>query len=110
MINFFCYKQKTAYVMRISDWSSDVCASDLGRAFLIAGDDQADRAGQVFGQVVQGRDIGGDGALHVDGSAPVEQLAANLRPEGIARPAIARRDHVQKIGRASSGERVFKYL
>src|SRR3546814_5849903 len=26
---FFCFKQKTAYEMRISDWSSDVCASDL---------------------------------------------------------------------------------
>src|SRR3546814_17962648 len=26
---FFCFKQKTAYEMRISDWSSDVCSSDL---------------------------------------------------------------------------------
>src|SRR3546814_18335619 len=31
MIVFF-FKQKTAYVMGISDWSSDVCSSDLGRA------------------------------------------------------------------------------
>src|SRR3546814_15689352 len=36
---FFFFKQKTAYEMRISDWSSDVCSSDLqsgvvkGRAF-----------------------------------------------------------------------------
>src|SRR3546814_6114932 len=30
---FFFFKQKTAYEMRISDWSSDVCSSDLlGRA------------------------------------------------------------------------------
>src|SRR3546814_6147853 len=29
---FFFFKQKTAYEMRISDWSSDVCSSDL--AFL----------------------------------------------------------------------------
>src|SRR3546814_9548626 len=29
---FFFFKQKTAYEMRISDWSSDVCSSDL-RAF-----------------------------------------------------------------------------
>src|SRR3546814_952125 len=29
MILFFCFKQKTAYEMRISDWSSDVCSSDL---------------------------------------------------------------------------------
>src|SRR3546814_18634326 len=29
LIVFFCFKQKTAYEMRISDWSSDVCSSDL---------------------------------------------------------------------------------
>src|SRR3546814_2445500 len=28
---FFFFKQKTAYEMRICDWSSDVCSSDLGR-------------------------------------------------------------------------------
>src|SRR3546814_6317134 len=27
---FLFFKQKTAYEMRISDWSSDVCSSDLG--------------------------------------------------------------------------------
>src|SRR3546814_4069215 len=31
---FFFFKQKTAYEMRISDWSSDVCSSDL--AFAVA--------------------------------------------------------------------------
>src|SRR3546814_4434444 len=29
IIYFFFFKQKTAYEMRISDWSSDVCSSDL---------------------------------------------------------------------------------
>src|SRR3546814_12919508 len=29
MLEVFCVKQKTAYEMRISDWSSDVCSSDL---------------------------------------------------------------------------------
>src|SRR3546814_5879120 len=29
MCLFFFFKQKTAYEMRISDWSSDVCSSDL---------------------------------------------------------------------------------
>src|SRR3546814_6923177 len=28
----FFFKQKTAYEMRISDWSSDVCSSDLGES------------------------------------------------------------------------------
>src|SRR3546814_556389 len=31
---FFVFKQKTSYEMRISDWSSDVCSSDLHRALL----------------------------------------------------------------------------
>src|SRR3546814_7115296 len=36
---FFFFKQKTAYEIRISDWSSDVCSSDLS--------DQSERAGQA---------------------------------------------------------------
>src|SRR3546814_8992817 len=32
MFLFFFFKQNTAYEMRISDWSSDVCSSDLRRA------------------------------------------------------------------------------
>src|SRR3546814_7409886 len=45
---FFFFKQKTAYEMRISDWSSDVCSSDLEkrlRAFRRAAEtDQHDPA------------------------------------------------------------------
>src|SRR3546814_5744123 len=41
LVLFFFFKQKTAYEMRISDWSSDVCSSDLATpslAFAQAGD------------------------------------------------------------------------
>src|SRR3546814_9954744 len=34
LVFFFFFKQKTAYEMRISDWSSDVCSSDLVWATL----------------------------------------------------------------------------
>src|SRR3546814_3955124 len=34
---FFFFKQKTAYEMRISDWSSDVCSSDLHLAARLVG-------------------------------------------------------------------------
>src|SRR3546814_7356573 len=34
---FFFFKQKTAYEMRISDWSSDVCSSDLFQFSSAAG-------------------------------------------------------------------------
>src|SRR3546814_1116562 len=34
LLFFFFFKQKTAYEMRISDWSSDVCSSDLLECFI----------------------------------------------------------------------------
>src|SRR3546814_1766131 len=36
MFFFFFFKQKTAYEMRISDWSSDVCSSDLPTSLQLA--------------------------------------------------------------------------
>src|SRR3546814_2913437 len=52
-IFIFFFKQKTAYEMRISDWSSDVCSSDLLR---IVGIDEPRETDDVGGLVVQ-RDI-----------------------------------------------------
>src|SRR3546814_3780964 len=42
LLFFFFFKQKTAYEMRISDWSSDVCSSDLlrSRHALLQDDEQ----------------------------------------------------------------------
>src|SRR3546814_3872813 len=37
---FFFFKQKTAYEMRISDWSSDVCSSDLDSLIALMGSAQ----------------------------------------------------------------------
>src|SRR3546814_8954345 len=36
VVFFFFFKQKTAYEMRISDWSSDVCSSDLDVLAMLA--------------------------------------------------------------------------
>src|SRR3546814_5936423 len=35
LIFLFFFKQKTAYEMRISDWSSDVCSSDLSNVTIV---------------------------------------------------------------------------
>src|SRR3546814_9388677 len=43
MCLFFFFKQKTAYDMRISDWSSDVCSSDLPQGH--SGERDCDRRG-----------------------------------------------------------------
>src|SRR3546814_2624656 len=50
---FFFFKQKTAYEMRISDWSSDVCSSDLA-------------VGQDADFVLQAGEVNGVGLCRLD--------------------------------------------
>src|SRR3546814_7401505 len=52
---FFFFRQKTAYEMRISDWSSDVCSSDLDVPVVV----KATRAAQAGGvqQAVSGQQV-----------------------------------------------------
>src|SRR3546814_10907271 len=57
---FFFFKQKTAYEMRISDWSSDVCSSDLGHA---ADHDDFVDLGSLEAGIPERRLAGRDGAL-----------------------------------------------
>src|SRR3546814_7717846 len=47
---FFFFKQKTAYEMRISDWSSDVCSSDLDDRQPNAVDDPGPQPFEVIDQ------------------------------------------------------------
>src|SRR3546814_1664465 len=63
---FFFFKQKTAYEMRISDWSSDVCSSDLPvirrferRPFGQVGafDPHVDDLGAIFQRLAIERDL-----------------------------------------------------
>src|SRR3546814_6840473 len=58
---FFFFKQKTAYELRISDWSSDVCSSDLRMASHSAA---RAKAGRIAKQ------IGGPVDLALAGAAP----------------------------------------
>src|SRR3546814_1597618 len=70
MLVFFFFKQKTAYEMRISDWSSDVCSSDLDAGEQGHEDAcERDRAGHRragIGPVAGDRPCGGvdDGERH----------------------------------------------
>src|SRR3546814_13730783 len=45
--------QKTAYEMRISDWSSDVCSSDLGHHRVLVGDVAAELVAEVLAHLRQ---------------------------------------------------------
>src|SRR3546814_2281551 len=66
---FFFFKQKTAYEMRISDWSSDVCSSDL-----LATVAKVQGAGL---QQLSGR-IGEVGAAYAAGSTPIQIFVAQM--------------------------------
>src|SRR3546814_6579221 len=72
----FFFKQKTAYEMRISDWSSDVCSSDLKEAFV------AEAEGVVLGTYYLRANQAGGGA-HVCNAGYMTSAAATGR--GVAR-------------------------
>src|SRR3546814_7084317 len=64
LIIFFFFKQKTAYEMRISDWSSDVCSSDLvaPQVFQLGGifrrDDEAELVTVLAATFLEGGQVG----------------------------------------------------
>src|SRR3546814_6274210 len=92
---FFFFKQKTAYEMRISDWSSDVCSSDLlGRVGIGEGHRQADAIGGLRQRVAVAEydDVGVMGAVHRAGAQfrpDAGRFARDQREPGAHRSAAA---------------------
>src|SRR3546814_8659126 len=80
---FFFFKQKTAYEMRISDWSSDVCSSDLSLVYARAKNEVSDRA---FGTLVDVYENG------------YEFIAHSTRPVPVADPASFRSEE-RRVGK-----------
>src|SRR3546814_12263222 len=80
---FFFFKQKTAYEMRISDWSSDVCSSDLFRRGCAGGgdDDAAQRLALGVGALLGGFEFLRIGA----GGSSIRTLNASLITNTAAR-------------------------
>src|SRR3546814_4031357 len=101
---FFFFKQKTAYEMRISDWSSDVCSSDLGNIFNDTASlklspaqalDDATPWAEAFRVLRTNMQF-----VQVDSPTKVFVVSSSLPAEGKS----------TKIGRASCRERVCKYV
>src|SRR3546814_8054576 len=94
---FFFFKQKTAYEMRISDWSSDVCSSDLCLHpvdyFLSHGL----------------RGLGGGGQRRRDPCHAAVPAAHVLGGGGVADRRERPSGRAREIGRASCRERVCQY-
>src|SRR3546814_8207221 len=72
----FFFKQKTAYDMRISDWSSDVCSSDL--AAQVEGMTVVPEGGSLFTQDVT---LIQDGNSTVEHNIPLDIFYKDLRSE-----------------------------
>src|SRR3546814_1862454 len=99
----FC-KQKTAYEVRISDWSSDVCSSDLRESIFDRRLGELDGVADEIDLAVAAAAVG-HGDLHVEG----EHLwIGEDLVEGVHRPG--RHRQLGKIGRASCRERVCPYV
>src|SRR3546814_9791833 len=113
MFWFFFFKQKTAYEMRISDWSSDVCSSDLDGqppagpdvGGVLVGDAGVAAVGRTRVDGTRQRDAGepapahraGDGADHLarDGDAgEADDLPRLGRLDGAVRRAVDRKSVV----------------
>src|SRR3546814_1059641 len=131
----FWFKQKTAYEMRISDWSSDVCSSDLQSSARRV----RHRRGQIMVHLQpftvngtktsvlvpaytheRGAPTGDDGA-DIPSSTSRKELAARTRsiPSTASRRLVLVFDQqrcrpvgdpFQEIGRASCRERVCQYV
>src|SRR3546814_10900263 len=98
MFFFFFFKQKTAYDMRISDWSSDVCSSDLVEDWANA--------------VEMREDIELGNQNDAVTLNAIWELANPLITQPLT-PAVAKRlidSFIGEIGRASCRERVCKYV
>src|SRR3546814_3341531 len=82
-IYFFFFKQKTAYEMRISDWSSDVCSSDL-----IDVEERMYAAGQIPGSFFRSEGRPGEDAI----------LTCRLIDRPL-RPTFKKRSEERRVGK-----------
>src|SRR3546814_8338939 len=97
---FVFFKQKTAYEMRISDWSSDVCSSDL---IVFDGDSVAEAVAEFNRYNIRKIEL-------ADAGLGEQKMVGRFRtnePDAFAR-AVA--TLMKEIGRASCRERVCPYV
>src|SRR3546814_5689064 len=93
------FKQKTAYEVRSSDWSSDVCSSDLRRAVE-----------RLLRRVLEDRR--GTGERGAQGAGLPPELRGPVRPQVVMGMTASHdaRSVAAQIGRASCRERVCQYV
>src|SRR3546814_19028704 len=124
---FFFFKQKTAYEMRISDWSSDVCSSDL---YPVAGPVTA----EVALNIAEGSSSSHEGAVidlttsPATGNPDIKRYALDAEGLVLDRVSLRAGDDIrltapppqfesasvlltgESIGKASCRDRVWQYV
>src|SRR3546814_3164231 len=93
---FFFFKQKTAYEMRISDWSSDVCSSDLAPQRAVPARWLYDRRGSELFEAI----------TDLPEYYPTRTETRILTESGADIAAKVRHGWAVEIGRAACRERV----
>src|SRR3546814_755992 len=102
----FCFfKQKTAYEMRISDWSSDVCSSDLAASLTAL--DGTVPASDAHSSTAHYHSIIGHPSVHLQ---PLDtlKLSRQWRHRPACNPSLL--EEQDQSGRASCRERVCQYV
>src|SRR3546814_7379206 len=97
----FFFKQKTAYEMRISDWSSDVCSSDLNQCASRSTD-------AALWWSFPWRSMSGFVRRRSAQTKP-QQVSGATRMHGLSERDICSK-FITQIGRASCRERVCQYV
>src|SRR3546814_9814021 len=101
-MSFFFFKQKTAYEMRISDWSSDVCSSDLSLAI----NGEMRQSGHTGLMLFPTFEL----IAHISRHFTLEpgDLVFTGTPAGVG--PLHSGDQLLKLGRASCRDRVCQYV
>src|SRR3546814_2227778 len=98
-VSFCFFKQKTAYEMRISDWSSDVCSSDLRRGRRLARSPSYSPGSAEL-----------PGVAHAPGQHPLGLIEDAPRRRHTPVCLLLGPRSAPEIGRASCRERVCQYV
>src|SRR3546814_10198232 len=104
MSMFFLFKQKTAYEMRISDWSSDVCSSDLE-----GGPEAEPHGGDQHRHHVDQGDVGERKVLP-DGEGGESRPGHDRRRPAVGLRIEAKARRLRPTGRASCRDSVCQYV
>src|SRR3546814_5679820 len=108
LLLFFFFKQKTAYEMRISDWSSDVCSSDLLLIRVFVGRESYCYVGKNAERI---KDVVARLPLGFGNFAELADLCVRYEISGMRAYFVAGGEirKEEEIGRASCRERVCPY-